>query len=410
MPETIHQMRRALYTAKATTPLMATSVGRFPARRYAGGEDLSRGRYYTVCKTGNDDAGTLLAELEAYLSVFWSGPIEITDTAYRSDRAGQRLHHLLPGHLLFRFYETAGIRNRFFSWLEHFGLPFEQQPDGTIKYETTPEKEAAADQFQNRVRWPDGTEYVQIIVPYSATDVEHASVFDLRNPTAQQWLVEFIDRTTCIRPNNFEALLPHLLIDSRGGNEFTEFIGRELRANGADGLVYPSARRNCYVDYDGSDVDDFGGFNFLDLTDSPRIEANNFPRFEAETLSSQADIETFHGKPNPSGQCNWGTKGLSEARAKRLRREMFRLSEQSREEAEYRDLDYLDTRRVQRLLRSPAIRQRLEKAMKAAGLVGHLDDLPSYVLQDVMDRVGVRGEIHMYGNVDVELNQECLKP
>ena len=104
--------------------------------------------------------------------------------------------------------------------------------------------------------------------------LEH--VFDLRQKTSQQWLVdEFAkaDNDVLIKKDraglsSFSDLLPTLLDNRLGGNVFTDALGFYLRAIGADGIIYPSARCDSGAAYKSDKLLYSSGWNFLNYSDT----------------------------------------------------------------------------------------------------------------------------------------------
>jgi hypothetical protein len=112
------------------------------------------------------------------------------------------------------------------------------------------------------------TQYA-IQVPYQLSDRTIGGVLDLREPAARTWLVAQFNRTFRLedrefpvllgrdRPDNFEQILPSLLDQWLGGGWTTgNMAGLFARQAGANGLIYPSARSNAWVELTDNVVTD----------------------------------------------------------------------------------------------------------------------------------------------------------
>ena len=196
-------------------------------RRYSGGPMLPRGRYFSVCSTAEgDDGRTLCSELMAYWSAeeeCWTELVDSTDYRYAEPvtaamsseqiQSNPRPWLLVQAALLADVIEASG-------------------PIATL-----------ASRF----------------IPLSVQSVEIADVLDLRLRSHQDWLAGVLGRS-----ESFASFLPELLTAYRGGNINHDGIGRMVRAAGAQGLVFPSARRNASCSSTDEDVLAFDGWNFVD--------------------------------------------------------------------------------------------------------------------------------------------------
>jgi hypothetical protein len=218
-------------------------------RRFSGGPSLGRGRYWSVChdETGQD-GGTLISELMAY----WQ-----SSTGY------------LPN-------------------LRDAGLQLER---GTTSAEPIRVLEVIADRFEDRGvlrRRTTRVDRVYRLLRLAIAEVEVERVVDLRLPETQRWFFAnfvgledrsaergHLDKTGSgslaigkTRPiHDFLELLPTLVADHVGGGAFHQAVGAWLRHQGANALVYPSARRDAMTTLDGSRLI-FDGWNFVDYRDA----------------------------------------------------------------------------------------------------------------------------------------------
>jgi hypothetical protein len=94
-------------------------------------------------------------------------------------------------------------------------------------------------------------------------------VLDLRRLEAQDWFFrEYVPSGPFpTDAKDFMGILPELLQPALGGsspsNMRLQRIGADLRARGVAGLVYPSARADVEVRYEGDAIVDFKGWNIL---------------------------------------------------------------------------------------------------------------------------------------------------
>ena len=118
------------------------------------------------------------------------------------------------------------------------------------------------------------------ILPLKVTEIDAASVLDLRLPDAQRWFTEYFGglevesgrrndhgiRTIKETPESLRDILPTLVTPTPGGTTFHQAVGAWLRANGVFGLVFPSARRNGSLHVTTDGVVLTGGTSFCTTT------------------------------------------------------------------------------------------------------------------------------------------------
>lgn len=254
-------------------------------RRYDGGEHLERSCYYTVCNELNgNDRCTLRNELYGYNHFEYSGPIRVFDFAVESSM--ERFHQYQlnyraahPGVYIMGM--DNGVRRYPFinRWLEHDLY--------TLHSPRAPHLRFAVAHF-----------------PYKVEEVHCQNILDLRERKAQDWLIEEL-KSYDIEDNKFKGETAHdwfyvlslIMDDLHGGNIVTSRIGATLRNAGVKGLVFPSARSNCAVNYQNGEVSDFRGWNFVrydtSIVDYDRkIEgATVTPRFEVDWMDLSASID-----------------------------------------------------------------------------------------------------------------------
>jgi hypothetical protein len=243
-----------------------------PNRRFSGGPDLSRGRYYSLCKDESGDDGlTLAAEMRAYRSVRKSALCTVLDLLYPlSDGVMGMLD--LPGggihSLALVFVGGPGLVNPFIERLKEF---------------------SGEHIYGRRADQQSSTCALAVTIPYRVDEVEIQQVLDLRDLRTQEWFFETFSANPkevyvtfdSAQDVDFTDLLPWIMNMEFGGSGFTEGVGHFLRRNGVDALIYPSARTDasaiqcsgrlvswkgwCLVDYRGAP--DRAGIALVDVTE-----------------------------------------------------------------------------------------------------------------------------------------------
>jgi len=275
----------------------------FTYRRFSGGAQLPRGRYYSVSDSSGDDGFALEYELKAYVNHRMSGRILIKD-AIAKDHTPHLIRHWTqtdqPNAIWLKFLDTEGYRNPFVTWL------------------------VDNKHLQN-------SEDFEIALPYRLDRVKIDKIIDLRYPETQDWLykevktglqgtglyyrpnhlvsaltirgdrpteselsdkLKFPDGTDRLMwygaksgwdeiardgPENFFGLLPFLLFPGRGGSPITEAIGRSLILAEANGLVFPSARSDIECEHSPTgELVCSRGWNFVDYRDAPSPVKNSW--------------------------------------------------------------------------------------------------------------------------------------
>jgi hypothetical protein len=274
-------------------------------RRYAGGSNLPRGRYYTVCvdKSGNDRQ-TLAREFQAYIDADQSGEVYVYDMTD-------------PGQLAAR------------QWFSQFRNSPISSDEIVVSFRSKPGMASPMLKVMteaNDIEVPELPMFLRSCTHQESFD----RVIDLRRPATQQWVFEqltfgiphtlfgyengyrtdiVVRRTgdlltkrgplervsTTIEasrecktaifypplnthdsrhvvadvPNNFFGVMSYLLFPFRGGSPVTEVIGRWLRGLGAEALVFPSARNDVTVHIERGELLSSSGWNLVDFRDSP---------------------------------------------------------------------------------------------------------------------------------------------
>lgn len=271
------RLQRMLGDSHGMLPGQPITWQAVPNRRFSGGDDLPRGRYYTICKdsSGGDDL-TLLSEMAAYRSVRRSALCSILDT--------QELPHSLfddqlrpkRNSMFLVFVDDPNLPNHFINELDQrFG-------GGQRLYLDTHQLE--------KVR------AVYVELPYRILNFEIQMVLDLRRITAQEWFYEmFSVRRKSVyvafegsQATDFTDMLPWLMTMELGGSTFTEGVGNILRRNKVNAFIYPSARSDCYAIQAHRRLAKSAGWCLVDYRNAPDCEG-------------RAVLETTEQTPFPFG-------------------------------------------------------------------------------------------------------------
>jgi hypothetical protein len=251
-------------------------------RRYSGGKYLPRGRYYSVCHSScGFDNNTLWHELMAYWGVASGisvGVIDSTVPLY-ADEVRAKYPTTPPG-----------------AWLFLQALDVDRFKSGDA----------------------DASDVNARFLPLKVIDVEIPNVCDLRLRSHQDALAELLSA-------DFSALLPELVNPYRGGNMNHDNIGRRLQRMGANGLVFPSARRNVEVRSSDDAVSFHDGFNFVDFR-YPAAEPRDIE--EPSSLGLIGGVTwakvglQLHGRSDDGSSRTWKIVGAEEREASRMRYEI----------------------------------------------------------------------------------------
>ena len=135
-------------------------------------------------------------------------------------------------------------------------------------------------------RWETTT----VFLPVRITRERFNRLIDLRDPRVASWFTYELTRLRWITGDGSEArafaakepldefadLLPSLMVQYHGGgNGATRIAGQWLRLLGADGLVFPSARSDSWVEVDHEAVRESHGWNLVDYRGADRRPHSN---------------------------------------------------------------------------------------------------------------------------------------
>lgn len=202
-------------------------------RRFEGNDSLSRGCYYTVVQRDGTDGGTLLQELYAYLRRDTIPRYFIFDLSIAHSDA--LIPTFLHGLNAFLFVPLSGHGN------------------------------------------------LQPLIAHAETaEVAIDGVVDLRIPETLRWVSKEVQsglggiyrRVHPYVPEHPQELLPSLMWPAVGGGDvnspgvLNRVIGHVLRDQGANGLIFPSARRDAGVVVNCGVLESWGGWNLVDYRSS----------------------------------------------------------------------------------------------------------------------------------------------
>lgn len=260
--------------------------GRF--RRYAGGKDLPGARYFALCRDASgNDGGTLCYELMSYWDSTSGWFLGLTDsTVHREAIAQSPLTRVLAD--------------------QDPVLLIIASPIDEIKVGKT------------REPFPTGQTH-PILVPLRVVEISCDNVLDLRFPDAQEWLAQRCGGKGS--HSSFLELLPNLISPSPGGNAFHQNIGGWLRTHGCLGLVFPSARRDVFVESSAAGIVSHDGWNFVSYhgVESPSLTTTLGPPFPWLN-SARIGIDLFTNREGDA----WYVKGAEIAEWGRINYEIRR--------------------------------------------------------------------------------------
>ena len=217
-------------------------------RRFSGGNDLDRGRYYSVVgsRESTSDDGTLIAEIEEYWNldaIFHTGYVRLYDQGMANDR---------------RRLAEVGIRAN-------------GDPSTLICVFWPLHKRHVTEAARIRGRGRPATVVMGLRV--KTKEIPLAGVLDLRQLEGQSELLELIRSSGFLRAQTFNLdahdaffrSLPLLMAEQRGGTIFHQYLGLNLRRSGVRGLVYPSARCDAGVELVDGRLRQWIGWCFIDF-------------------------------------------------------------------------------------------------------------------------------------------------
>ena len=203
-------------------------------RRFAGSQDLSRGRYHTLCfGTEGNDGGTLLRELYAYWNESTNVLPIVKDTTLAAPATVDDIAHRSKRPLLKLEIEQHRKKRRL-------------------------------------IRKPilESRSLAKISLPLAIEKIEIKNVIDLRLIEVQEWFYEQFTRlehdigmrghtdtesgntfrtVKFHKPRDFVDLIPTLVMPGIGGSSFHQAVGGWLRSHAVHALIYPSARCDAYI-------------------------------------------------------------------------------------------------------------------------------------------------------------------
>ncbi|MEM7774444.1 MAG: hypothetical protein AAF732_02460 [Pseudomonadota bacterium] len=352
-------------------------------RRFAGGYDLPRSKYYAVWdSSAGSDYGTLKAELSAYQSLIWSGPQIIDDTQCwsSSDVVPDDLMSKLPkyaNHIVYLMFHSPGRPHRTIA------------SDGRIRVNEL---------YKN----PDTQQTLAVSAwPYTIMAVEKANVFDLREQSAQLWLMRLLTEVKIFsgitegwtreeqlfEELRFPKVLQLILGRSRGGNVVTDLIGAYLRRFGVAGMIFPSARADCLLRYEGPDVAQSFGWNFVDYEGAPPLQ-KHFDFFNKDSFLSAPELLgslRWYGGKEKIG--SWYIQHAELDEKRDIQAACYQLDHADDQQRAARAYDFESFRKTTKLLADRDVKSLLAHGLKVCKFEGDTYTLSVRHWQYVLDGV-----------------------
>ena len=268
----------------------------FRYRRFAGDATLPRGRYFSVSDSSvGDDHGTLIHELISYTDHQKCGRFQITDPAdpyaFADANSPQSLSSSVPMAITLNFqHDKNGLSPLVQHLVDRCLIAVARSTIIEIPYEVRTEKfDRVIDLREPRTQsWL----YESLIsgVPgvafeYSGGRVSNRLSWAGKRPSdldTKLWVggsnstnvitygpCDSWDERNIGGPENFLGLLPYLIFPVRGGSPITDAIGRWLRQNGTNALIYPSARNDVECVVENGLLTCTKGWNLVDYREAP---------------------------------------------------------------------------------------------------------------------------------------------
>jgi hypothetical protein len=296
----------------------------YPPRRFAGCWSLPRSRYFSLCTNEmGDDQNTLVKELNSHLDPLRAGLLLFADMA------------VPEGLEAFRKQVDASAEQGSYIVVVVLGRPGAISPvidlldqQGLIPHESNTQR----------------TEYCLIgaRIPYSVRSREIANTLDLRLPKCQEYIVEEffkkdseqLSKSERSGISRFVESLPILMHPALGGGPMAEDNGAILqalasfvRSQGANALVYPSARSDVLTEVKFGTLVRWRGWCLLDYTgaDDPLMSevidvSPGWPTtFPKGTQVRVATNDEFSGSFEVKGIAKWSRDRVGEEETEFLR-------------------------------------------------------------------------------------------
>ncbi|HEY4361630.1 MAG TPA: hypothetical protein VGN17_11695 [Bryobacteraceae bacterium] len=376
-------LRTLIYTGKEPEFKTLAHLKKHCERRYSGGDDLGRGRYYTVASDSDGQDGlTLISELYAYHSPAWSGEMLMEDCNFPEHAPALReVAKRFPGSIAICLFNSPAIPHRFWSRFDSRQIEVDASRTDLSGHITS----------------------LLFALPYKVTKCEIEGVLDLRERTAQEWLtklvregllrVTYIGQEPTVRDLSFIDLLRYLVSPINGGSLVTNVIGGYLRCLGVAGLIYPSARSNNHASYRSGRLIECNGWNFVDY----RFAAmdTDILKFSQEVydLSPEWFRQTtvFEARGERAG--SWKRTHVPDAYARVHATDLQKIASEDQHQRSARMRDYRLYWKTVHLLENPSFRSYLAQCMPMCRLNGVPEDISPHAWQYVLSEVGIDGSI-----------------
>jgi hypothetical protein len=371
----IEELRRIVRGIPQQHPGKPIPIGAYAQRRFSGGKDLPRSRYYTVCSDETAEGEMALhAELTEYMDCLYSGCVSANDTCSKAFRGKSGISAQAQSIIL-SFFDGERHPNLFTTFVR--SLSTFRGGSGEIPKLPTPRRVAG------------GLEAYDIFIPYTVSRVTIENVLDLRERRAQAWLSETTKLPRVVdlglaRGNSFYELLPVLLAPAQGGIAYTDLIGRVLRGHKVAGLVFPSARSAHEVHYEGDVAVKHYGWNFVDYRGASHDDMLHqvFMFGQPMSLFDFARRVRFYD----DGRGGWSFLGSALEKAKVIELQMMAINNETDDEIDKRRRKYEKFCETHKIINEPENRTILERQLRAAGIEEGIDDIPLMYWAMVFER------------------------
>jgi hypothetical protein len=238
-------------------------------RRFAGGNNLPSGRYFTICSENDfNDFGALRDEMFAY----YNGDSGISPMIF-----DPLVDTWLSNYLISQgFISEEDSKYPYYLFIYEFAK------------ETDKNKNLESEFVEKII---GSKAFVTYGIRETILDID--KVIDLRLPETQDWFLktfvalELENESIASKKtgmyflpkkqiSSFEELLPSIIsLETGGGDIFGQAIGTWLRCNGANGLIFPSARSTCENNIEDGVITSCKGWILVLYKDAPLPEENN---------------------------------------------------------------------------------------------------------------------------------------
>lgn len=272
--------------AQVLSPMIEIVPAEAQYRRFAG-YNLPRRRYFTLCKdaAGNDHQ-TLSHELRAYRDPVEMGMVEVIDLAGGCNLFIKDVQvPLVPQTAVAVLIHEPEKLPPEFHVLDFTRLPgLTAEEMFLYRFPYTVSRHQVPRTID--LRFPDVREwfYVTFRIPSDLSDSQPVPTIPSVSPTIARSCFRFEDGIAPV-PNSFWDMLPTLINPDLGGGSTADtgsvllMIGHWMRQHDIAALVFPSARCDSAVVFEGSEMSGWQGWNLVDFRASPPFRGASMTTF-----------------------------------------------------------------------------------------------------------------------------------